>query len=69
MNTPVATLCKALDEIETEEQEATYAAWMRAMVKEADDDPSPAVPHDVVMAKAAKLVQDLKERHQHKATA
>jgi len=60
---------KVLDEVETEEQEAAYAAWMRAMVKEADEDPRPSIPHDVVMAKALALIAAMKKRHQQKASA
>jgi len=58
-----------LEEIETEEQEAAYAAWMHVMVKEADEDPRPCIPHDIVMAKALALIAAMKERHQQKASA
>jgi len=62
-----AQTIEALGEIETEEEEAAYAAWMRAMVKEADDDPRPGIPHEIVMAKAFALIESMKERHRQKA--
>jgi len=55
-----AQTIETLGEIETEEEEAAYAAWMRAMVKEADDDPRPGIPHDVVMAKLDRLLASKK---------
>jgi len=64
-----AQMVEALGEVETEEQEAAYAAWMRAMVKEADEDPRPGIPHDVVMAEASALIAAMKERHRKKALA
>jgi len=61
-------MIEALEEIETEEQEAAYAAWMRAMVKEADDDPRPGIPYDVVMAEMQVLVAEMKARHLQKVS-
>jgi len=38
-------------DVETEEEEAAYAAWLRAKVREAELDPRPDVPHEEVMAR------------------
>jgi hypothetical protein len=44
----------------TEEAEA-YDVWFRAKVQEALDDPSPEIPHDVVMASIRAIIEQ-KER-------
>jgi len=64
MSTQTAVMAQELGEVETEAQEAAYAAWMREMVKESDNDPRPTVPHDVVMAELRELVAEMKA---HKA--
>jgi len=56
MNTLTKPLPDRLGEIETEEEEAAYAAWMRKMVQEADDDP-----------RVAHLIATMKERHRQQA--
>jgi len=54
-------------EVETEEEEKAYAAWLRAKVQEAADDPHPGIPHDVVMAEMDAWVAQAKARQQKAA--
>jgi len=54
-------------EVETEEEEATYAAWLRAKVQKALDDPRPGIPHEVVMAEMDAWVAQAKARYQKAA--
>ena len=56
-----ATLSPIVSEFETEEQEASYTAWLKAKVQASLDDPSPPVPHDQVMAEARALLASKKD--------
>jgi len=49
-------------DVETEEQEAAYVAWLRAKIQEAIDDPSPGIPHDAVMAEMHAIIAQAKAR-------
>jgi hypothetical protein len=50
-----------VSEFETEEQEASYTAWLKAKVQASLDDPRPSIPHDKVMAEARALLVSKKE--------
>jgi len=54
-------------DVETEEEDAAYTAWLRAKIQEAVDDPTPPVPHDEVMAKMFALVERLKNQRSEQA--
>jgi len=51
-------------EVETEEEEAQYTAWLRAKVQEAIDDPGPDIPHEVVMAEMYAIIERAEARQQ-----
>ena len=51
-----ATLSPLVSEFETEEQEASYTAWLKAKVQASLDDPRPNIAHDEVMAEARALL-------------
>jgi hypothetical protein len=46
-----------VSEFESAEQEASYDAWFKAEVKASLDDPSPSIPHDIVMAEMRDLIE------------
>ena len=52
-----AVLSPIVSEFETEEQEASYNAWLNAKVTESLQDTRPNIPHDVVMAKMRALLK------------
>lgn len=52
-----AVLSPIVSEFETEEQEASYNAWLNAKVAESLKDTRPNIPHDVVMAKMRAFLQ------------
>ena len=54
-------LSPLVSEFETEEQEASYTAWLKAKVQSSLDDPRPNIPHDEVMAKARALLDSKKK--------
>ncbi len=54
-------LSPLVSEFETEEQEASYTAWLTAKVQASLDDPRPNIPHDKVMAAARQLLQSKKK--------
>ena len=56
-----ATLSPLVSEFETEEQEASYTAWLKAKVQASLDDSRPNIPHDKVMAEARALLASKKE--------
>ena len=45
-----------VSEFESEEQEARYTAWLKAMVKVSLEDPRPSIPHDDVMSEMRGLI-------------
>ena len=49
-------LSPLVSEFETDEQEASYTAWLRAKVAASLADPRPAIPHDEVMAEMDALI-------------
>ena len=49
-------LSPLVSEFETLEQEASYTAWLQAKVAASLADPSPAIPHDAVMAEMDTLI-------------
>jgi hypothetical protein len=51
-----AALSPIVSEFETEEQEASYTAWLKAKVQASLDDTRPGIPHDKVMAEARALL-------------
>ena len=56
-----AILSPLVSEFETEEQEASYTAWLKAKVQASLDDVRPNIPHDKVMAEARALLVAKKE--------
>jgi len=63
MSTATAALRPFAADVETEEEEAAYTAWLRAKVREAELDTRPGIPHEVVMAKLdAKIEQAIARR-------
>jgi hypothetical protein len=57
-------LSPLVSEFETEEQEASYTAWLQAKVKASLEDPRPSIPHDHVMAEMRELIDSkFKARH------
>ena len=52
-----AVLSPIVSEFETEEQEASYNAWLNAKFERSLKDPRPNIPHDQVMAKMRALLQ------------
>lgn len=49
-------LSPLISEFETDEQEASYTAWLQAKVAASLADPRPAIPHDEVMAEMDALI-------------
>jgi len=56
-----AILAPLVSEFETEEQETSYTALLKAKVQASLDDPRPSIPHDKVMAEARALLAAKKE--------
>lgn len=56
-----AILSPLVSEFETEEQEASYTAWLKAKARASLDDTRPNIPHDKVMAEARALLASNKE--------
>jgi len=56
-----ATLKPFEPEVETEEQEAKYTAWLQAKVRESLDNPGPGIPNDVVMARIRGIIAGAKQ--------
>lgn len=54
-------LSPLVSEFETEEQEASYTAWLKAKVQASLNDPRPNIPHDKVMAEARALLESKKK--------
>jgi len=53
-----------VSEFESEEQEASYTAWLKAKVKASLEDPRPSIPHDEVMTEMRELIESkFKARH------
>ncbi len=58
---PSTILSPLVSEFETEEQEASYTAWLKAKVQASLEDTRPNIPHDKVMAEARALLASKKE--------
>ncbi|HAY0233590.1 TPA: antitoxin [Escherichia coli] len=56
MNTALSPI---VSEFETVEQENSYNEWLRAKVTASLADPRPAIPHDEVMAKMEKIINQI----------
>ena len=54
-------LSPLVSEFETEEQEASYTAWLKTKVQASLDDSRPNIPHDKVMAEARALLDSKKK--------
>ncbi|GAB0719350.1 hypothetical protein NB16F79_23960 [Escherichia coli] len=52
-------LSPIVSEFETIEQESSYNEWLRAKVAASLADPRPAIPHDEVMAKMEKIINQI----------
>lgn len=59
MSTPRSPL---VSEFETDEQEASYTAWLQAKVEASLADPRPAIPHDEVERRMAERLASLRKR-------
>lgn len=59
MNTPLSPI---VSEFESEEQEASYDAWVKAKVKASLEDPRPSIPHDQVMAEMEAIIVAAEQR-------
>lgn len=57
-------LSPLVSEFETEEQEASYTAWLQAKVAASLADPRPAIPHDEVMAEMDALISQIETARQ-----
>ena len=64
MNTVLSPL---VSEFETEEQEASYTAWLKAKVQASLNDPLPGIPHDQVMAEMDLIITEAEKRHRLQA--
>ena len=50
-------LSPLVSEFETEEQAASYSAWLKAKVQSSLEESSPSLSHDAVMARARELLE------------
>ncbi|MDP1656719.1 MAG: stability determinant [Hylemonella sp.] len=57
-----AVLSPIVSEFETEEQEASYTAWLKAKVQASLDDTRPSVPHDQVMAEMEAIIAEAEKK-------
>ena len=58
-----AVLSPMVSEFETEEQETSYTAWLKAKVQTSLSDTRPNIPHDQVMAKMRAMLDAKKQTH------
>jgi len=59
----MAKLSPIVSEFETDEQAASYDRWFRLQVQTSLDDPSPAIPHDQVMAEMEAIIAEAENQH------
>lgn len=59
----MANLSPIVSEFETDEQAASYDRWFRLQVQTSLDDPSPAIPHDQVMAEMEAIIAEAENQH------
>lgn len=57
-----AVLSPLVSEFETEEQEVSHMAWLKAKIQVSLNDPRPNIPHDKVMAEARALLESKKKK-------
>lgn len=55
-----------VSELQTPEQAASDAAWLRAQVQVSLDDPRPGIPLDKVMAEMEAILTDAEGHHSNK---
>ncbi|WP_324262849.1 stability determinant [Altererythrobacter sp. H2] len=55
-------LSPIVSEFETEEEAASYDAWLRAKVAASLADPRPPIPHDEAMARVQSFIDERKSR-------
>ena len=51
-----------VSEFDTEEEAEAYDKWFRAQVEAALKEKGPGIPHEEVMAKVRKIIEDAKAR-------
>ena len=56
-----AVLSPLVSEFETEDQQASYIAWLNAKIQASLSDPQPNIPHDQVMSQARLLLESRKK--------
>lgn len=61
-----AILSPLVSEFETEEQEASYTAWLRSKVAASLADQRPNIPHDEVMAEMDALITKAEAIHRER---
>jgi len=64
MTTPLDPI---VSEFETQEEADAYDQWLRAKVEASLASPGPGVPHDEVMARAKKVIEDIERRRREQA--
>ncbi|WP_109514900.1 stability determinant [Pseudomonas ovata] len=62
----MANLSPIVSEFETDEQAASYDRWFRLQVQTSLDDPSPAIPHDQVMAEMEAIIAEAENQHRYR---
>ncbi|OYU32430.1 MAG: stability determinant [Comamonadaceae bacterium PBBC2] len=58
-----AILSPLVSEFETEAQETSHVAWVKAKVQASLDDTRPGIPHDQVMAEMEAIIVEAENRH------
>lgn len=61
--TTATNLDPRISEFETIDQEASYAAWLRAKAAASLADARPAIPHDEVMAELDALIDQIEAQN------
>lgn len=57
-----AALSPLVSEFETEEQEVSHTAWLKAKIQASLNDPRPNIPHDQVMAEMDAIITEAEGR-------
>lgn len=55
-------LSPLVSEFETEEQEVSYTAWLKAKIQASLNDPRPNIPHDQVMSEMNTIITEAEGR-------
>jgi len=61
MNTAIPGIKPFEPDIQTEEEEAKYTAWLQAKVQESLDNPGPGIPNDAVMARIRRIIASARQ--------